>query len=145
MRSFGDSIVTVSGVRANFENVAIDAGDQAEYALTYTDGASGTLTGVTVSGGTGSDLLVDGANVTWAAVLPQVRPSLPRPAAALLSWRCQSGSSTKVWVDHNTYTALGMSEDDLEEQLAALVSSESGTVEAVVGTQPAARRKTAHR
>jgi hypothetical protein len=29
-----------------------------------------------------------------------------------------------------------MSEDDLEEQLAALVSSESGTVEAVVGTQP---------
>lgn len=41
------------GVSANFENVAIDAGDQAEYALTYTDGASGTLTGVTVSGGTG--------------------------------------------------------------------------------------------
>ena len=48
----------------------------------------------------------------------------------------QSGSSTRVWVDHDTYTALGMSEDDLEEQLAALVSSESGTIEAVVGTQP---------
>ena len=136
MRSFGDSIVTVSGVSANFENVAIDAGDQAEYALTYTDGASGTLTGVTVSGGTGSDLLVDGANVTLGSGTSAGQTELAKTGSGTPKLAVQSGSSTKVWVDHDTYTALGMSEDDLEEQLAALVSSESGTVEAVVGTQP---------
>ena len=136
MRSFGDSIVTVSGVNANFENVAIDAGDQAEYALTYTDGASGTLTGVTVSGGTGSDLLVDGANVTLGSGTSAGQTELAKTGSGTPKLAVQSGSSTKVWVDHDTYTALGMSEDDLEEQLAALVSAESGTVEAVVGTQP---------
>ena len=136
MRSFGDSIVTVSGVSANFENVAIDAGDQAEYALTYTDGASGTLTGVTVSGGTGSDLLVDGANVTLGSGTSAGQTELAKTGSGTPKLAVQSGGSTKVWVDHDTYTALGMSEDDLEEQLAALVSSESGTVEAVVGTQP---------
>lgn len=94
------------------------------------------LTGVTVSGGTGSDLLVDGANVTLGSGTSAGQTELAKTGSGTPKLAVQSGSSTKVWVDHDTYTALGMSEDDLEEQLAALVSSESGTVEAVVGTQP---------
>ena len=96
----GTALSAVSGVRANFENVAIDAGDQAEYALTYTDGASGTLTGVTVSGGTGSDLLVDGANVTLGSGTSAGQTELAKTGSGTPKLAVQSGSSTKVWVDH---------------------------------------------
>ena len=136
MRSFGDSIITVSGVRASFENITIDAGDQTEYALSYTDGASGTLTGVTVSGGTGSDLLVDGASVTLGSGTSAGQTELAKTGSGTPKLEVQSGGSTKVWVDHETYTALGMDEENLEEQLAALVTTEDGAVQAVVGTQP---------
>ena len=91
---------------------------------------------MTVSGGTGSDLLVDGASVTLGSGTSAGQTELAKTGSGTPKLEVQSGGSTKVWVDHETYTALGMDEENLEEQLAALVTTEDGAVQAVVGTQP---------